>query len=61
MPPGKYRVRINSMDLSEVPDEKKKLPYDVKYLNSESSGLEYEVKSGANEYPIKLARPRKGR
>src|SRR5438045_8319245 len=31
-PLGKYRVPINPMDLSEVPDEEKKLPFDNKYL-----------------------------
>ncbi len=61
VPPGKYRVQINSMDLSEVPDEKKKLPFDIKYLRFNTSGLEYEVKAGPNEYDIKLSRPTAGR
>src|SRR5438876_34878 len=34
-PLGKYRVQINPMDLSEVPDEEKKLPFDAKYLKFE--------------------------
>src|SRR5262245_36321904 len=49
VPAGKYRVHINPMDLSEVPDEKKNLPFDIKYLRFETSGLEYEVKAGPNE------------
>jgi hypothetical protein len=57
VPAGRYKVLINSMDLSDIPDEQKKLPYDVKYLKFETSGLECEVKSGATEYPIKLSRP----
>ena len=61
VPPGKYRVHINPMDLSEVPDEKKKLPFDIKYLRVNTSGLEYEVKAGPNEFPIKLSRPTSGR
>jgi hypothetical protein len=61
LPPGKYRVLINPMDLSDVPDEKKDLPFDHKYLRYETSGLEYEVKAGANDYPIRLARPHRGR
>lgn len=61
VPPGKYRVQINHMDLSEVPDEQKKLPYDLKYLTFATSGLEYEVGSGTNEFPIKLEKPRKVR
>src|SRR5262249_40025801 len=59
VPPGKYRVRINPMDLSEVPDEKKNLPFDIKYTTLATSGLEYEVKPGPNEFLIKLDRPRK--
>jgi hypothetical protein len=59
VPPGKYRVLINSLDLSDVPDEKKNLPFDIKYLKFETSGLAYEVKSGANDYAIKLDRPKK--
>ena len=49
------------MDPSDVPDEQKKLPFDVKYVRFETSGLEYEVKAGPNEYPIRLDRPRKSR
>jgi hypothetical protein len=54
VPPGKYRVHINPMDLSEVPDEKKNLPFDIKYLRAQTSGLEYEVKAGSNAFPIQL-------
>lgn len=61
VPPGKYRVQINHMDLSEVPDEQKKLPYDLKYLTFATSGLECEVVSGTNEFPIKLEKPKKAR
>jgi hypothetical protein len=59
VPPGKYRVLINPLDLSDIPDEKKNLPFDIKYLKFETSGLEYEVKPGPNDYPIKLDRPKK--
>lgn len=59
VPPGKYRVLINSLDLSDVPDEKKNLPFDFKYMKFETSGLEYEVKPGPNDYAIKLDRPKK--
>jgi hypothetical protein len=61
VPAGKYRVLINPLDLSEVPDEQKKLPFDYKHLRFETSGLEFEVKPGANEFPIRLDPPRKGR
>jgi hypothetical protein len=59
VPPGRYKVLINSMDLSDVPDERKNLPYDVRYLKFATSGLEFEVRDGANDYPIKLSRPAK--
>jgi hypothetical protein len=49
------------MDLSDVPDERKNLPFDIKYLKAETSGLEYEVKAGPNEFPIRLAKPGKRR
>jgi hypothetical protein len=61
VPPGKYRVLVSPMDLSDVPDERKNLPFDIKYLRPETSGLEFEVNAGPNEFPIKLDRPRKGR
>ena len=51
-PPGRDKVAINPLDTSDVPDEQKKLPFDAKYTKFETSGLEYEVKSGSNEYPI---------
>ena len=59
VPAGKYRVLLNPLDLSDVPDEQKVLPFELKYLKFETSGLEYEVKSGSNEYPIKVTRPKK--
>jgi hypothetical protein len=55
-PPGRYKVSINPLDTSDVPDEQKKLPFDVKYLSLKTSGLEYEVKPGVNEYAIKLSK-----
>jgi hypothetical protein len=61
VPRGKYRVQINPMDLSEVPDEQKNLPFDIKYLRFKTSGLEYEVKPGPNEFPITLTRPSRRR
>jgi hypothetical protein len=57
VPCGKYKVLINPLDLSDVPDEQKQLPFDIKYTKFESSGLECEVKSGGADYPITLMRP----
>ena len=59
VPPGRYKVLLNSMDLSDVPDEAKNLPYDTKYLSLATSGLEVEVTSWPNDIPIKLDRPAK--
>lgn len=59
VPAGKYRVLVNPLDLSDVPDEQKKLPFDNKYTKFETSGLAYEVPGPAAEYDIKLDRPKK--
>jgi hypothetical protein len=59
VPTGKYRVLVNALDLSDVPDEQKKLPFDFKYQKFETSGLEFEVNDGPNVYPITLNRPKK--
>jgi hypothetical protein len=59
VPPGRYKVLVNPLDLSAVPDEQKKLPFDLKYTKFQTSGLEFEVKSGSNDCPIKLDRPKK--
>jgi hypothetical protein len=57
VPVGKYKVLINPLDLSDVPDEQKQLPFDLKYMKFETSGLECEVKPGGTDFPIKLSRP----
>ncbi len=61
VPPGRYKAVLNSMDLSDVPDEQKVLPYDAKYLSLKKSDLEFEVKAGPNDIPIRLDRPKKAR
>jgi hypothetical protein len=55
--PGRYRVLLNPMDLSDLPDEKKNLPFDIRYLKYETSGLEFEVRAEPNDIPIQVARP----
>jgi hypothetical protein len=55
LPPGRYKVLINPMDLSDLPDDKKDIPFDARYLNFKSSGLELDVK-GDTDFPIRLAR-----
>jgi hypothetical protein len=59
VPPGRYKVVLNSMDLSDVPDEQKELPYSTKYLSPRTSDLEFEVKAGPNDIPIRLTKSRK--
>jgi hypothetical protein len=59
VPTGKYRVLVNALDLSDEPDEQKKLPFDFKYQRFETSGLEFVVTDKTNEYPIKLTRSKK--
>jgi hypothetical protein len=61
VPPGRYKVLVNPLELSDVPDEQKNLPFDARYTKFETSGLEFEVKAGSNDCPIKLDRPKKKR
>ena len=59
--PGRYRVLVSALDMSDVPDEQKSLPFDVKYTRFQTSGLEVEVKAGRNDVPIELSRPARRR
>jgi hypothetical protein len=59
MPVGRYKVVINPLDTSDVPDEQKVLPFDVKHLNINTSELEFEVKPEPNVFDIKLSPRRK--
>ncbi|HEY1375372.1 MAG TPA: carboxypeptidase-like regulatory domain-containing protein [Gemmataceae bacterium] len=61
VPPGKYRVLVNPLDASDVPDELRILPFDIKYTKFATSGLECTVPSGENDFPIRLDRPKKHR
>jgi len=58
VPTGKYRALINPLDSSEVPDEQKHIPFDYKYCRLDTSGLEFTVEPGKNEFTIKLDPPR---
>jgi hypothetical protein len=57
VPPGRYKVLVNPLDPSDLPDEQKKLPFDVKYLAFRTSGLECEVPVGPEGFPVRLERP----
>src|SRR5262245_25965830 len=52
--PGRYRVLVSALDMADVPDEQKALPFDVKYTRFQTSGLEAEVKARSNDIPIQL-------
>jgi hypothetical protein len=54
--PGRYRVLVSALDMADVPDEQKALPFDVKYTRFQTSGLEAEVKATTNDIPIQLTR-----
>jgi hypothetical protein len=55
VPLGKYRVQINPPPLlnAEAPIA---LPFSAKYGDFSTSGLEFEVKAGVNDFPIQLTR-----
>ncbi len=55
VPAGRYKVVINPLDTSDVPDEQKKLPFDLKHLNINTSELEFEVRPEPNVIDIALA------
>jgi hypothetical protein len=56
VPPGKYRVRLVPPE-PDVDSQKVRSPsFDKSYTNFATSGLEFEVKAGATEYPIRLKR-----
>jgi hypothetical protein len=60
-PAGKYRVRL----IPPEPDvDGRKLPgptFDRRYRDFKTSELEFEVKAGPNEYPIRVTRAEKTR
>jgi hypothetical protein len=57
-PAGKYRVlvtpRVENPDAPEV-------TFDRRFADFNTSGLEFEVTSGDNDFPIQVTRPGKGR
>jgi hypothetical protein len=59
VPPGVYRVLVTPPPPEDPLGRFAKPPFDERYLDFKSSGLEFEVRSGPNEFPIRLARNRK--
>lgn len=60
VPPGRYRVLV-----APPPQNPDKPPikevFDRRYSAFATSGLEFEVKSGSNDYPIRLSKATTGR
>jgi len=61
VPPGKYRVLVApKTDLNDV-DKPRPAPFDPSYTEFNTSGLEFEVKPDATEFPIRVTKPGKRR
>jgi hypothetical protein len=55
VPPGRYRVQINPPPLVNA-EAAQRLPFNSKYTDFSTSGLEFEVKAGSNDFPIQLTK-----
>lgn len=56
VPPGKYKVQVNPPPMVNA-EGPYSAPFNAKYSSFQSSGLEFEVKSGAtNEFPIQVTK-----
>jgi hypothetical protein len=61
VPAGKYRVLVSPrVDISADAPERN-LPVDRRYTEFATSGLQFEVKPGPNDFPIQVSRPGKMR
>jgi hypothetical protein len=54
--PGKYQVLVSVPDPIYQDEERPTPPLDPRYMDYRTSGLEFEVKPGPNEYPIRVSR-----
>lgn len=56
VPPGKYKVQVNPPPMVNA-EAAYVSPFNAKYTNFATSGLEFEVKRGAkNDYPIQVTK-----
>jgi hypothetical protein len=55
VPPGKYRVQVNPPPTLDA-EAAQRLPFNGKYTEFSTSGLEYEVKPGAHDFSIQLTK-----
>jgi hypothetical protein len=54
---GKYRVLVTVPEAWDEEEAKRRGPaFDKRYMDFKTSGLEFEVQPGANEYPIQVTR-----
>jgi hypothetical protein len=60
-PAGKYRVLLVPPPPQDPDVPQAKAPFDERYLEFGTSGLEFDVKAGTNELPIQVSRPKRGR
>jgi hypothetical protein len=59
-PPGKYRVLVAPKNDPNAVDKPQRPPaFDPRFAAFNTSELVFEVKSGANEFPIQVTRPKK--
>jgi hypothetical protein len=58
-PAGKYRVLVAPRQDIDSPAPERDRPIDFRYTSFSTSGLEFEVKSGPNEFPIQVSKPGK--
>jgi hypothetical protein len=54
VPAGKYRVLITPR--VENPDAPERVPFDKRFTDFKTSGLQFEVRSGDNNFPIEVTR-----
>ena len=56
VPPGKYKVQVNPPPMVNA-EAAYVSPFNAKYSNYQTSGLEFEVRSGQrNEFPIQVTK-----
>lgn len=60
VPPGKYRVRLVPPEPNLDGPKRRGLAFDKRYTDFSTSGLEFEVKAGPNDCPIRVTKAEKG-
>jgi hypothetical protein len=60
-PAGAYRVLIAPQEDIDAPAPERQVTFDSRYRDFKTSGLEFEVKAGTNEFPIRLTRAARAR